>query len=125
MYEEIPNEKLKAAVDQNARINGIPTPANNYISQAMQVPLWELLERVPRGMQLGMEMKNEDGTVYGHSHTPIGLHCHNAAKQLKDMHERLRELLSIASAVGNAGINPSVVLALADLESDPFGRNED
>ena len=77
-----------------------PQPADactNYISLAQQVPLWEMLERIPKGLQLGMEMKHEDGTVYGHSHTPIGLHCHQAAELLKRYEDALRKL----SKLGN------------------------
>lgn len=67
--------------------DNMPGDANtNYISLATQVPLWELLRRIPKGLQLGMEMKDADGTVYGHSHTPIGLHCHQAADELMVCH---------------------------------------
>lgn len=78
-----------------------PGDANtNYISMASAVPLWEMLERIPKGMQLGMEMKATDGTVYGHSHTPIGLHCHQAAAQLKRYEAALLKL----SKLGNGDI---------------------
>jgi len=76
----------------------------NYISLAQQVPLWELLQRIPKGLQLGMEMKDADGTVYGHSHTPIGLHCHQAAERLMHYEAALQKLARLGNGeqVGNS-----------------------
>lgn len=76
----------------------IPGNANcNYISGMFATPLQELLRYTPKGLQLGYEMKNEDGTVYGHCHIPLGLHCHEAADLLMKWHSVLLQLACLGN----------------------------
>lgn len=77
-------------------MTNIPSDGNqNYISMACQVPLWEVIKRVPEGLQMNIEMKNSDGTHYGSHHMPLGHHCHQAA-------DELRKLGSTAARINDA-----------------------
>lgn len=54
--------------------------------EAKQVPLIELLERVPKDARLEVN----DGP-YSTSYYPVGRNCHDAAAELRRQHELLRE----------------------------------
>lgn len=113
----IPPEMTYREVNMTANAN------TNYISLAQQVPLWEMLERLPKGMQLGMEMKDTDGTIYGHSHTPIGLHLHEAAALLKKYESALRKLAYLGNGdkLGNSHGNAIAQEALGmHVEIEPI-----
>lgn len=49
----------------------------------VQTPLHELLEGIPKGHVIELEMKDEEGRVYGHQSIPVGLYAHEAANQLQ------------------------------------------
>lgn len=61
----------------------------NDISCAADVPLPELLRRVPKGMRLSMKMEYNEQTA-GYFHTPIGHHCHDAAHELDTLRDEVK-----------------------------------
>ena len=74
--------------------------------QAVQTPLQDLLRGVPRDHVLEIEMKDDEGRVYGHQMIPVGLYSHEAAdkidsaeffkKRIEGLSESLSHVLSRA-----------------------------
>lgn len=89
----------------------------NYIHMAMQVPIWEHLQRIPQGLRLNLELRTVDGKLYGSTHTPIGVHCHQAAELLMRYEEALRKLARLGNGdlpgnsegnlIAQAALNPT------------------
>ena len=64
-------------------------------TQAMQTPLYEMLESVPRETVLSIEMRDTEGNIYGHQSIPVGWYAHEAAEQLR-AHISFRAQISMA-----------------------------
>lgn len=58
----------------------LPAPLQAEIDAPCAVPLYELLERVPITERI--YIYNEDGSTHS---IPVGVHCHDAAKQLRKL----------------------------------------
>ena len=57
-----------------------------------QVPLYELLEDIPEDIRIGI--KDNDNWSAGVTWHPIGVMCHQAAVELRRLHEVNADLLS-------------------------------
>jgi hypothetical protein len=59
--------------------------------EEMQVPLYELLEDIPEDFRIGI--KDSDNWSAGETWHPIGVMCHQAAAELRRLHEVNAELV--------------------------------
>ena len=59
--------------------------------EEMQVPLYELLEDIPEDFRIGI--KDSDNWSAGVTWHPIGVMCHQAAAELRRLHEVNAELV--------------------------------
>jgi hypothetical protein len=61
--------------------------------EALQVPLHELLEAIPEDWRIGV--KDNDDWSAGTTWHPVGVMCHQAATELRRLHEVNAELVGI------------------------------
>ncbi len=61
-----------------------------------QVPLYELLEDIPEDIRIGI--KDNDNWSAGVTWHPIGVMCHQAAAELRRLHEVNAELVAAVKA---------------------------
>ncbi len=61
--------------------------------EALQVPLHELLEAIPEDWRIGV--KDNDDWSAGTTWHPVGVMCHQAATELRRLHEVNAELMQI------------------------------
>jgi hypothetical protein len=66
-----------------------------------QVPLYELLEDIPEDFRIGI--KDNDNWSAGVTWHPIGVMCHQAAAELRRLHEVNAELLVALDKLARLG----------------------
>jgi len=64
--------------------------------EEMRVPLYELLEDIPEDFRIGF--KDNDNWSAGVTWHPIGVMCHQAAAELRRLHEVNAELVEAVKA---------------------------
>jgi hypothetical protein len=70
----------------------------NKQPEALQVPLHELLEAIPEDWRIGV--KDNDDWSAGTTWHPVGVMCHQAAAELRRLHEVNAELVTALEKIG-------------------------
>jgi hypothetical protein len=79
--------------------------------EEMRVPLHELLEDIPEDFRIGF--KDNDNWSAGVTWHPIGVMCHQAAAELRRLHEVNAELVEALRPIAEQGAISAKIIANA------------